>query len=284
MALPIRRRARSSSSPVANAGGPAHLVRASVGRPARTAAAWPSMSRCFGPLDAPKAFLILSGTHGGEGYTGSAAQIALLAHRRARPPAGDTRVRAAARDQPLRIRAPDPDHREQRRPEPELRRLLGAPAAQRCLPRGARRDLPARVERRRRARRRNTRSMRGSQRHGQQAWMQAIMMGQYDEPTGLNYGGRAPGVVAPDARDRSSRGTCRPCRSSPSSTGTPASASPASRSSSASTRKAVRAGSVPAAGGGASASNRAAAMPAPSDPATAASSSTACSASSHRRK
>jgi len=30
------------------------------------------------------------------------------------------------------------------------------------------------------------------ERHGQQAWMQAIMMGQYDEPTGLNFGGRAP--------------------------------------------------------------------------------------------
>ena len=28
--------------------------------------------------------------------------------------------------------------------------------------------------------------------HGRQAWMQAIMMGQYDEPSGLNYGGRAP--------------------------------------------------------------------------------------------
>ena len=43
---------------------------------------------CFGARDAPKALLILSGTHGGEGYTGSAAQIALLAQRRAAQPAG----------------------------------------------------------------------------------------------------------------------------------------------------------------------------------------------------
>ena len=39
--------------------------------------------------------------------------------------------------------------------------------------------------------------------------MQAIMMGQYDEPTGLNYGGRATRVVAPHARDHRRPYTCQ---------------------------------------------------------------------------
>jgi predicted deacylase len=47
---------------------------------------------CFGPADAARAFLIVSGTHGGEGYTGSAAQIALLGTGALARLPGDTRV------------------------------------------------------------------------------------------------------------------------------------------------------------------------------------------------
>jgi hypothetical protein len=46
----------------------------------------------FGALEAPKVFLILSGTHGGEGYTGSAAQIALMRSGALADLPADTRV------------------------------------------------------------------------------------------------------------------------------------------------------------------------------------------------
>ena len=146
---------------------------------------------CLGPLDAAKAFLILSGTHGGEGYTGSAAQIALLeTGALARLPA-DTRV--------VLLHAINPygfAHRTRTTENNvDLNRNFIDFSAR--LPRNdaylevhdaicprewtdasraaAQTQLDAWIER-----------------HGQQAWMQAIMMGQYDEPTGLNFGGRAP--------------------------------------------------------------------------------------------
>ena len=46
----------------------------------------------FGPVAAPKALLVLSGTHGGEGYTGSAVQIALMRSGALGSVPADTRV------------------------------------------------------------------------------------------------------------------------------------------------------------------------------------------------
>ena len=146
---------------------------------------------CFGPLDATKAFLIISGTHGGEGYTGSAAQIALLATGALARLPGDTRV--------LLLHAINPygfAHRTRTTENNvDLNRNFVDFSAR--LPRNdAYLELHDAIcprewsDAARAAAQRELDAWIAS--HGQQAWMQAIMMGQYDEPTGLNYGGRAP--------------------------------------------------------------------------------------------
>ena len=146
---------------------------------------------CFGPADAAQAFLILSGTHGGEGYTGSAAQIALIASGAlARLPA-DTRVvlvhainpygfahgtRTTENNVDLNRNFVDFSARLPRNDAYlEVHDAICPQEWSEASRAAAQRELDAWIER-----------------HGQQAWMQAIMVGQYDEPTGLNYGGHAP--------------------------------------------------------------------------------------------
>ena len=146
---------------------------------------------CFGPADAPKGLLILSGTHGGEGYTGSAVQIALLRSGAMARLAPDTRVvlihainpygfahwtRTTENNVDLNRNFVDFRGRLPRNDAYlELHEAL-CPADWTDASRSASQQrIDGWIER-----------------HGQQAWMQSIMMGQYDEPTGLNYGGRAP--------------------------------------------------------------------------------------------
>jgi len=146
---------------------------------------------CFGARDAPKALLILSGTHGGEGYTGSAAQIALVRSGACASLARDTRVVLVHAINPYgfahgtRTTENNVDLNRNfiafsgRLPSnPDYLEVHGAicpdewTAASRAT---TQREIDDWVQKR-----------------GTQAWMQAIMMGQYDDPTGLNYGGRAP--------------------------------------------------------------------------------------------
>jgi hypothetical protein len=146
---------------------------------------------CFGPLDAAKAFLILSGTHGGEGYTGSAAQIALLGTGALGALPSDTRVvllhainpygfahwtRTTENNVDLNRNFVDFSARLPRNEAYlELHDAICPREWTETSRAAAQAQLDAWIER-----------------HGQQAWMRAIMIGQYDEPTGLNFGGRAP--------------------------------------------------------------------------------------------
>jgi hypothetical protein len=146
---------------------------------------------CFGPLDAGKAFLILSGTHGGEGYTGSAAQIALLRSGALGSLGRDTRVvllhainpygfahwtRTTENNVDLNRNFVDFTGRLPRNDAYlEVHDAICPNEWTDTSRAAAQQKIDAWIER-----------------HGQQAWMQAIMMGQYDDPTGLNYGGRAP--------------------------------------------------------------------------------------------
>lgn len=146
---------------------------------------------CFGALDAPKAYLILSGTHGGEGYTGSAAQIALLRSGALGSLARDCRVVLLHAINPYGFahwtRTTENNVDLNRNFVDFSTRLPANPAYlevhDAICPRewtdSSRAATQARIDG-------------WIAEHGQQAWMQAIMTGQYDDPTGLNYGGRAP--------------------------------------------------------------------------------------------
>jgi hypothetical protein len=146
---------------------------------------------CFGARDAPKALLIVSGTHGGEGYTGSAAQIALLRSGALGSLAHDTRVvllhainpygfahwtRTTENNVDLNRNFIDFSGRLPRNAAYlEVHDAICPDEWTEASRAAAQRQIDAWIEG-----------------HGRQAWMQAIMMGQYDEPSGLNYGGRAP--------------------------------------------------------------------------------------------
>lgn len=146
---------------------------------------------CVGAPDATKAFLILSGTHGGEGYTGSAAQIALLRSGALTNLPRDTRIvllhainpygfahwtRTTENNVDLNRNFVDFSGRLPRNDAYLEVHDAICPADWTDASRVATQSrIDAWIEE-----------------HGQQAWMQSIMMGQYDEPTGLNYGGRGP--------------------------------------------------------------------------------------------
>ena len=145
----------------------------------------------FGAADAPKALLVLSGTHGGEGYTGSAAQIALMRSGALAGLSADTRVVLLHAINPYgfahwtRTTEHNVDLNRNfvdfsaRLPRNDAYLELHDAICPADWSEAARADAQRRIDA-------------WIAQHGQQAWMQAIMMGQYDEPTGLNYGGRAP--------------------------------------------------------------------------------------------
>ncbi len=142
----------------------------------------------FGSADASRAFLILSGTHGGEGYTGSAAQIALMETGALSDLPPDVKVVLVHAINPYGFAhwTRTTEHNV------DLNRnfidfAAGPPANPGyealhpyvCPDQwtdAARTEAQRQVDR-------------WIQENGQQAWIQAIMMGQYDVPTGLNYGG-----------------------------------------------------------------------------------------------
>ena len=108
----------------------------------------------LGPGNASRVFVVGSGTHGIEGYSGlgGAARLA------ARPPAAAQGHGGGVfpRAQPLGFRAQDARHRRERRPQPQLHRLLQAAAQEPGLRGPAPGDRDPRLERggdRRRVRR-----------------------------------------------------------------------------------------------------------------------------------
>ena len=145
----------------------------------------------FGALEAEKVFLILSGTHGGEGYTGSAAQIALMRSGALSSLPADTRVVLLHAINPYgfahwtRTTEHNVDLNRNfvdfsaRLPRNDAYLELHDAICPADWTDAARAEAQQRIDA-------------WVARHGQQAWMQAIMAGQYDEPTGLNYGERAP--------------------------------------------------------------------------------------------
>src|SRR5574337_166851 len=145
----------------------------------------------FGPRAASRGLLVLSGTHGGEGCAGSAAQVALVRSGAlsALPP--DTRVvlvhglnpygfahgtRTTENNVDLNRNFADFSKRLPSNPAYlELHDTL-CPAHWTPAPRAT-----------------TARAIDGwIARNGRKAWLEPIMKGQYEDAPGLNYGGRAP--------------------------------------------------------------------------------------------
>jgi hypothetical protein len=144
----------------------------------------------FGPDDASRALLVLSGTHGAEGYAGSAAQVALMRTGALGHMPADTRVvlvhginpygfahatRTTENNVDLNrnfvdFTAPLPSNPAYL----ELHRYLcpeeWTPRSQADTERSIDEWIAS---------------------NGKAAWLESIMKGQYDDAAGLNYGGRA---------------------------------------------------------------------------------------------
>lgn len=146
---------------------------------------------CFGRPDAPRALLVLSGTHGGEGYAGCAAQIAFMRTGALQALPAEVRVVLVHGLNPYGFAhwTRTTEHNV------DLNRNFidfGNPPPANARYREVHDALcPAHWD--------NTTLVQTRQQldgwienHGRQAWTDTIMAGQYDEPTGLNYGGRAP--------------------------------------------------------------------------------------------
>lgn len=145
---------------------------------------------CFGHARAPNAFLILSGTHGGEGYAGSAAQIALMRTGALSALKRDVRVvlvhginpygfahwtRTTENNVDLNRNFIDFGGEPPRNPGyGEIHQYICPKHWTPESRAAAKEGMDAWIKR-----------------NEFQAWMQTIMMGQYDEPTGLIYGGRS---------------------------------------------------------------------------------------------
>jgi hypothetical protein len=145
---------------------------------------------CFGREGAKNAFLVLSGTHGGEGYAGSAAQIALVKTGALAALGPDVRVVLVHGINPYGFahwtRTTENNVDLNRNFIDFGLELPGNPGYgevhQYICPRHWTPES-------RDAAKLGTDTW--ITRNGFQAWIQTIMMGQYNEPTGLNYGGRS---------------------------------------------------------------------------------------------
>ena len=144
---------------------------------------------CFGPAQAAKTLIVISGTHGGEGYAGSAAQIAFMRSGDLAKLPPDLRVVLVHGLNPFGFAhwTRTTEHNV------DLNRNFIDFAAP--TPRnpgyGAVHDLLCPPEWSQAIREETQRGIeRWIQQNGFQAWMQAIMMGQYDDETGLIYGGK----------------------------------------------------------------------------------------------
>lgn len=145
----------------------------------------------FGPANATRSLLVLSGTHGTEGRTGSAAQLALVhSGALARLPADmsvilvhainpygfahDTRTTENNVDLNrnfIDFSAPLPTNAAYRELHPSLCPEEWTAASRQSTDQA----IDAWIAQ-----------------NGQKAWLDSIMKGQYDDPTGLNFGGLAP--------------------------------------------------------------------------------------------
>ena len=194
-------------------------------RAGRTARRSRSTSPCSGHRDAPSA-LLRDVRHAWRRRASAArgCQVGLLAddafvasverRRRAR--------RAAACAQSVRLLAPAPHQRGQRRPQPQLPRLR----ASRCRPTTRMRRCTTSWCRRPGRRRPRTRcaSARTSRRTARSRCRQAVSGGQCDCPDGLFYGGARADVEQRRAARRAARARPRRARRSRGSTSTPGSA------------------------------------------------------------
>jgi hypothetical protein len=145
----------------------------------------------FGPRNTRRGLLILSGTHGAEGYTGSALQIALMhtGALAALPP--DTRVVLVHGLNPYGFahgtRTTEHNVDLNRNFIDFSLRLPSNPAYLELHEALCPRDWTPEV------REASTRAIATwIEKNGPKAWLDSSMKGQYDDPTGLNYGGRAP--------------------------------------------------------------------------------------------
>lgn len=145
----------------------------------------------FGPIDAARALLIVSGTHGAEGYTGSAAQVALARSGALGQLDRDTRVLLVHALNPYGFahgtRTTEHNVDLNRNFVDFAARLPSNPAYLELHEQICPRDWD---EATRAATDHAIEAWIAS--HGAKAWLDSSMKGQYDEPTGLNFGGRAP--------------------------------------------------------------------------------------------
>ena len=144
----------------------------------------------FGPDEAPRALLIVSGTHGGEGYAGSAAQLALLAAGDLETLPADVRVVLVHGLNPYGFAhgsRTTEDHVDLNRNFVDFRRPLPANPAYAELHDALCPDhwTPAS--------RANAAAALDAwvAVHGHQRWMEGVMRGQWSHPTGLTFGGVA---------------------------------------------------------------------------------------------
>ena len=144
----------------------------------------------FGPDDATRALLVLSGTHGAEGYAGSAAQVDLIRTGALGRLATDTRVVLVHAINPygfahatrttennVDLNRNFVDFSNPLPSNPAYRELHAFLCPEEWTPRSqaeTERSIDAWIAS-----------------NGKAAWLESIMKGQYDDATGLNYGGRA---------------------------------------------------------------------------------------------
>ena len=145
----------------------------------------------FGAPTANRALLVLSGTHGAEGYAGSAAQVAFMRSNALGQLDGRTRVvlvhginpfgfahATRTTENNVDLNRNFVDFKAPRPANPGYLELHGILCPDVWTPQAQEAS--------------DTSIAAWIARNGQAAWLESIMKGQYDEATGLNYGGQAP--------------------------------------------------------------------------------------------
>lgn len=145
----------------------------------------------FGPREATRALLILSGTHGGEGHAGSAAQVALIRTGALADLPPDTRVVLVHALNPYGFahgtRTTEHNVDLNRNFIDFSGRLPTNPAYLELH------DVLCPYDWTPETRASTDRAIEDwIAKNGRKAWLDSSMKGQFDDPTGLNYGGRSP--------------------------------------------------------------------------------------------
>jgi len=145
----------------------------------------------LGALNAPRALVVVSGTHGPEGYLGSAAQLALLEDLRLTAPPADTRVVlihglnpygfawwSRTNENNVDLNRNFIDFATRPASNPTYLALHAAICPPHWTPETQAANQAANAA--------------WIAEHGFADWLDGISKGQYDEPTGLSFGGVAP--------------------------------------------------------------------------------------------